>query len=51
MAVRGGLVVSMTGSIHIGAFKSHTADFIEIRRRTHQSIGDDMDVRWVRGKK
>ena len=34
--------------IHIGAYRSHTVLFIQLRHKTPRAQSDDLDVRWVR---
>ena len=42
------LGVVTPGVIHIGAYRSHTVVFLQIRQKTPRAPSDDLDVRWVR---
>ena len=41
------LFVMTPGMIHIGAYRSHTALFLQCRQMAPRSHSDDLDVRWV----
>ena len=45
----GGPAVLLTsvGQIHIGAYRSHTTLFLQLRQKSSRTNNDEMDVRWV----
>lgn len=43
-----GIGIVTPSVIHIGAYRSHTVLFLQIRQKTPRAPSDDLDVRWVR---
>ena len=41
------VAITPVGQIHIGAYRSHTTMFLQMRQKNARTQTGDMDVRWV----